>query len=193
MKSMYLALVSLIVAVFALLNSCCGGIHDTNLIISFLGVLVALLVGLNIVQVLFVESTMKNIAQKASNEIAINVVTALRIGKLLEEANLQRRFKKYMDSIDKYFNAVQEILSLSEPQIQQYEINEAAQGLKDVLSRCQAKVGKVWILQGKQPYYETLVRSLPEPFRSQCTALLSSVEVHPSEDDNTFWDGGLGM
>lgn len=190
MKSMYLSLVALIVAILALINSLCG-FQESNLVISFLGVLVTLLVGWNIIQFIFAENTMKDIAQKESNKIAINVVSAFKTGRMIEEAHSQKRFKKYMDSIDKYFNAFQQTLSLSEPEIRQYEINVVAQELTDVLSRCQSKVGKVWILQGKLPYYETLLKSLPEPFQSQCTALLSSVEEHPLEDDNKFWDGGL--
>lgn len=192
MKSMYLALVALIMAALALINSVCE-FRDSNLIISFLGVLVTLLVGWNIIQFIFAEKTMKSIAQKASNEIALNVVSALEIGKMLEVANSQRRFKKYMDSIDKYFNAIQHILSLSEPEIRQYEIGVAAQGLKDVLSRCQGKVGKVWILPEKRFYYETLLKSLPEPFLSQCASLLLSAEEHQAEDDDKFWDGGIEL
>ena len=69
MKSMFLSLTALIVAALALINSVCG-LQDSNLVISFLGVLVTLLVGWNIIQFIFAENTMHKIARDASDIVA---------------------------------------------------------------------------------------------------------------------------
>ena len=77
MKSMYLALVSLIVAGFALFNSLYGKVDDANLIVSFLGVLVTLLVGLNIIQYIYAEKTVRRIVRAENGKLSRDFHSAL--------------------------------------------------------------------------------------------------------------------
>lgn len=66
---MYLSLVALIVAILALINSICG-FHESSLIVSFLGVLVTLLVGWNIIQFIFAKDEVRRISKEESDKAA---------------------------------------------------------------------------------------------------------------------------
>ena len=192
MKSMYLALVALIVAALAFINSFCSHIENGTLIVSFLGILVTLLVGWNIIQFIFAENRMKDIAKEATKETAFDVICTYKVEDILKSAKQYKMSKRYMKAIDLIFDAIDSILSLKEREILQYEIGVASQLLLKTLLESQDK-GGLWVLQDKRPRYGSLLQVLPEAFRQQCTALVYQAEEHPESDDGKLWNESLDI
>ena len=90
---MYLSLTALIVAGLALINSLCG-FQESNLVISFLGVLVTLLVGWNIIQYIFAKEEVHRISKEESDKAA---------GEAAER--VQTDLKHVMDALSPLINA----------------------------------------------------------------------------------------
>ena len=187
MKSMFLSLTALIVAALALINSVCG-LQDSNLVISFLGVLVTLLVGWNIIQFIFAENTMHKIARDASDIVASETAKTIADdinhifeGKLL----IQKTFGfkspgNEMKNVDFIFQALGEYSKCHYRSAAQSSVDAALQTLQKRLLSMKDK-NVVRVLEGKKSLYIAVLKDLTSPYLQACNELLYSA-VEKSEE-----------
>lgn len=105
---MYLAFVSLIVAAVAALNSFFFKVDNASAIVSFFGVLVTLLVGLNIIQYMFAENRVREIAdnmavsiRKDFNSVLSGFTKSLYGCIIFNGSDLTVSFYSVMDALEK--------------------------------------------------------------------------------------------
>lgn len=180
MKSMFLSLTALIVAALALINSVCG-LQDSNLVISFLGVLVTLLVGWNIIQFIFAEKRMEEIAQKAAKAVESDLVLIFKGQTLVSKAKSASLIVEKLKNIDLIFQALECYSNCEIPSLVAPSLEDALLSLKGDFEYLREK-NLLHVLEGKKASYEYILQGLQGRYLQACSALLSAAEEILEED-----------
>lgn len=162
MKSMYLALVSVIVAVLALLNSCSVHVNDGSLMMSFLGVLVTLLVALNIVQYMFAEERVRRIAREEARPTFNTIEDDLML--MYKGMTFERSVSWFVSNtwaakdIDSLFKALAIYQKVHNTRLSTPAISEVHSSLLSLI-RASEQNGGVLVYEGKSEEYKTLLKN----------------------------------
>lgn len=192
MKSMYLALVSLVVTLFTLFYVVCVGVETNHsaTLISVLGTLVTALIGWNIVQYIFAKDTMEKIAKEVSEPIASDAAKSIADdinhifeGKLwMQKANDACSPGEDMIRVDMVFQALNEYSKCQFSSAVQSSVDVALQNLQKRLQDMKGEVAPR-VLEDKKASYAVILEALHSPYLQACSALLDKAREMPKEYD----------